>query len=63
MTTETTTQLTRETLDIPYRHVTTHFIDGTWCQSHGQDTIEVIVYEQIQLAKEGFRPDAAKAQA
>src|SRR5699024_5264949 len=42
MTTETTTQLTRETLDIPYRHVTTHFIDGSWCQSHGQDTIEVI---------------------
>src|SRR5699024_8174035 len=42
MTTETTTKLTRETLDIPYRHVTTHFIDGAWRQSHGQDTIEVI---------------------
>src|SRR5690625_4766584 len=42
MTTETTTKLTRETLDIPYRHVTTHFIDGAWCQSHRQDTIQVI---------------------
>src|SRR5690625_4054672 len=42
MTTQTTQQLTRDTLEIPYRHVTTHFIDGAWRESHGQDTIEVI---------------------
>src|SRR5690625_7770674 len=42
MTTQTTQQLTRDTLEIPYRHVTTHFIDGAWRESQGQDTIEVI---------------------
>ena len=42
MTTDTITNLTRDALDIPHRHVTTHFIDGAWRQSHGQDTIEVI---------------------
>src|SRR5690625_6340319 len=42
MTTQTTHQLTRDTLEIPYRHVTTHFIDGAWRDSQGQDTIEVI---------------------
>src|SRR5699024_4218618 len=41
MTTETTTNLTRDALEIPYRHVTTHFIDGAWQQSQVQDTIEV----------------------
>lgn len=41
MTTDTTTNLTRDALEIPYRHVTTHFIDGAWRKSHGQDTIEV----------------------
>ncbi|NWN89484.1 MAG: aldehyde dehydrogenase family protein [Micrococcaceae bacterium] len=41
MTTQTTTPLTRDALEIPYRHVTTHFIDGAWQPSHGQDTIEV----------------------
>lgn len=39
MTTDTNTQLNRDALDIPYRHVTTHFIDGTWRPSQGQDTI------------------------
>src|SRR5699024_49478 len=40
---QTTPQkLTRDTIEIPYRHVTTHFIDGTWRQSQGRDTIEVI---------------------
>jgi len=28
MTTHTPQQLTRDTIEIPYRHVTTHFIDG-----------------------------------
>lgn len=43
MTTHTTQQkLTRATIEIPYRHVTTHFIDGAWRESQGQDTIEVI---------------------
>lgn len=43
MTTQTTPhKLTRDTIEIPYRHVTTHFIDGTWRESQGQDTIEVI---------------------
>ena len=32
MTTQTTQQLTRDTIEIPYRHVTTHFIDGAWRQ-------------------------------
>lgn len=32
----------RTTLAIPYRHVTTHFIDGQWTPSHGQDKIQVI---------------------
>src|SRR5699024_3679258 len=42
MTTQTTQhQLTRDTIEIPYRHVTTHFIDGAWRESQGQDTIEV----------------------
>lgn len=41
MTTDTNTQLNRDALDIPYRHVTTHFIDGAWRPSHGQDTINV----------------------
>jgi aldehyde dehydrogenase (NAD+) len=41
MTTQTTHKLTRDTIEIPYRHVTTHFIDGTWRESQGQDTIEV----------------------
>lgn len=41
MTTQTTPQLTRDTIEIPYRHVTTHFIDGAWRESLGQDTIEV----------------------
>src|SRR5690625_977542 len=42
MTTQTTQKLTRDTIEIPYRHVTTHFIDGAWRESQGQDTIEVI---------------------
>lgn len=42
MTTDTTTNLTRDALEIPYRYVTTHFIDGAWRESQGQDTIEVI---------------------
>lgn len=41
MTIDTTPKLTRNALDIPYRHVTTHFINGTYQPSHGQDTIEV----------------------
>ena len=42
MTTQTTQQkLTRDTIEIPYRHVNTHFIDGAWRESQGQDTIEV----------------------
>ncbi|WP_022870173.1 aldehyde dehydrogenase family protein [Yaniella halotolerans] len=41
MTLDTTTHQTRDTLDLPYRHVTTHFINGTYQPSHGQDTIEV----------------------
>lgn len=41
MTINTTAYPTRETLDIPYRHVTTHFIDGTYQPSRGQDIIEV----------------------
>jgi len=41
MTLDTTTHQTRDALDIPYRHVTTHFINGTYQPSHGQDTIEV----------------------
>ena len=41
MTINTTAHLTRDTLDLPYRHVTTHFIDGTYQPSHGQDIIEV----------------------
>src|SRR5690625_563029 len=40
-TTQTTHKLTRDTLEILYRHVTTHFIDGAWRESQGQDTIEV----------------------
>src|SRR5690625_4963175 len=41
MTTQTTQKLTRDTIEIPYRHVTTHFIDGAWRESRGQDTFEV----------------------
>lgn len=41
MTINTTAHLTRDALDISYRHVTTHFIDGTYQPSHGQDIIEV----------------------
>lgn len=32
---------TRDSLNIPYRHVDTHFIDGTWTSSTGTDRIEV----------------------
>ena len=43
MTTQTTPQqqLTRDTIDIPYRHVTTHFIDGAWQEGQGHEIIEV----------------------
>src|SRR5690625_7104275 len=44
MTTQTTPQqqLTRDTIDIPYRHVTTHFIDGAWQEGQGDEIIEVV---------------------
>ena len=41
MTTQTPHKLTRDTIEIPYRHVTTHFIDGAWREGQGLDTIEV----------------------
>jgi len=41
MTTQTTQKLTRDTIEILYRHVTTHFIDGAWRESRGQDTVQV----------------------
>jgi len=43
MTTQTTThKLTRDTIEIPYRHVTTHFIDGAWQEGQGDEIIEVV---------------------
>lgn len=38
----TTTISQRSMLDLPYTHETTHFIDGAWVISQGQDLIEVI---------------------
>jgi aldehyde dehydrogenase (NAD+) len=42
MTTQTTPKLTRDTIEIPYRHVTTHFIDGAWQEGQGDEIIEVV---------------------
>ena len=41
MTIDTNAKLTRETLEIPYLHVTTHFIDGAWREALGDETNEV----------------------
>jgi hypothetical protein len=59
MTPQTTTQqLTRDTIEIPYQHVTTHFIDGAWRQGLGDEIIEVTdpatntVWGSVPIGKE-----------